>query len=33
MAQPMAKAEYVVTTAAINQVLWLRKLLIDLDMK
>ena len=33
MAQSTAEAEYVAVTAAINQVLWLRKLLTDQDMK
>jgi hypothetical protein len=33
IAQSTAKAEYVATTAATNQVLWLRKILADLDME
>ena len=33
MAQSTIKAEYVAATIAVNQVLWLRKLLTDQDMK
>ena len=33
VAQSTIEAEYVAATVAVNQVLWLRKLLTDLDMK
>ncbi|RVW24713.1 Copia protein [Vitis vinifera] len=33
VAQSTAEAEYIATVAAVNQALWLRKLLTDLDMK
>ncbi|RVW47431.1 Retrovirus-related Pol polyprotein from transposon RE1 [Vitis vinifera] len=33
VAQSTAEAEYIVAVAAVNQALWLRKLLTDLDMK
>jgi hypothetical protein len=33
IAQSMAEAEYIAATAAANQVLWLRKILADLDME
>ena len=33
VAQSTAEAEYIAAVAAVNQALWLRKLLTDLDMK
>nr|KYP45600.1 Retrovirus-related Pol polyprotein from transposon TNT 1-94 [Cajanus cajan] len=33
VAQSTAEAEFVAATAAVNQALWLRKILIDLNME
>lgn len=33
IAQSIAESEYVATTAAVNQALWIRKLMIDVHME